>query len=284
MKAAEFDYVKAKTLEQVFELLDSYGDEARILAGGQTLIPTLNMRLSDPALIIDINSVEALKGVRIHNGKLSIGALTTHTEIEESELVQANCPLLIDAVSHIAHRAIRNSGTWGGSLAYADPAAEWPTCIVALGGTIVTQGPNGIRRISADDFFIDLYTTALQPNEIIVSAELPLKQEDDWHSFIELARRHGDYAIVGVATTAKRSVKTLNNLRIVLLGIGTKPIRAKKTEAFLEGQSIDDQLLSRASEILKEEIEPIGDLTSSAGTKRHLAGVLTERALRTANS
>jgi carbon-monoxide dehydrogenase medium subunit len=284
MKAAEFEYVKPASLDQVFSILEEYGDEARLLAGGQTLIPTLNMRLSDPSLIVDITGIEGLRGVELQGDVLKIGALTTHTEIEESELISKHCPLLKEAVSHIAHRAIRNSGTWGGSIAYADPAAEWPTCLLALGGTVVVQGPNGVRRIAADDFFLDLYTTALEPNEVIIASDIPLKQVNPWYGFSELARRHGDYAIVGIASTASRTQVGLKDARIVLLGIGATPIRARKAEALLDGQPLNDELIRRVVDCLKAEIDPIPDLTNSAETKKHLSGVLLERILRSAKA
>ena len=175
MKAAAFDYIKPTSLDQVLSLLQQHGDDARLLAGGQTLMATLNMRLSEPALVIDITGLAALRGISVQGSALRIGALVTHSEIEASPLVAQHAPMLTEAVPHIAHRAIRNSGTWGGSLAYADPAAEWPTCLLALGGTVIARGPKGERRIAADDFFQGLYSTALQPDEVLVAAEVPLK-------------------------------------------------------------------------------------------------------------
>ena len=172
MKAASFDYVKPKTIGQVIGLLQEHGDDARLLAGGQTLMATLNMRLSEPQWVIDITGIESLRGIRVQGDALRIGALVTHTEIEFSDLVAQHAPLLKAAAPHIAHRAIRNSGTWGGSIAYADPAAEWPTCLLALGGTVIAQGPQGERRIAADDFFTGLYSTALQPDELLIACEL----------------------------------------------------------------------------------------------------------------
>jgi carbon-monoxide dehydrogenase medium subunit len=282
MKAAAFDYVKPRSLDQVLSLLQEHGDDARLLAGGQTLMATLNMRLSEPRLVIDLNGIGALRGISVQGPMLRIGALATHTEIEQSPLVARHAPLLQAAAPHIAHRAIRNSGTWGGSIAYADPAAEWPTCLLALGGHVVVQGPRGERRIAADDFFLGLYTTALEPDEVLVASEIPLAGPDHWFAFQELARRHGDYAIVGLAATARRDGNRLQQLRIVLLGVDATPLRARQTEALLEGRVPDAALLAQAVQTLRGEIEPLPDLTNTPDTKRHLAGVLLQRLLGSA--
>lgn len=282
MKAAAFDYVKPQTLEQVLSLLQTHGDDARLLAGGQTLMATLNMRLSEPQLVIDITGIAALRGIAVQGGVLRIGALATHTEIEESPLVRQHAPLLHAAAPHIAHRAIRNSGTWGGSIAYADPAAEWPACLLAVGGTVIAQGPAGQRRIDADAFFTGLYSTALQPDEVLVACELPVAGADHWFGFQELARRHGDYAIVGLAATARRRGPALHGVRIALMGVDAVPLRARQTEALLEGRTPDAATLAQAVASLRSEIDPLADLTNSPETKRHLAGVLLQRVLATA--
>lgn len=279
MKAASFDYVKPKTISQVIGLLQEHGDDARLLAGGQTLIATLNMRLSEPQWVIDITGIEFLRGIRVQGDALRIGALVTHTEIEFSALVAQHAPLLKSAAPHIAHRAIRNSGTWGGSIAYADPAAEWPTCLLALGGTVIAQGPQGERRIAADDFFTGLYSTALQPDELLIACELPLARSDHWFGFSELARRHGDYAIVGMAATARRDGAALRGLRIALLGLDATPLRARQTEALLEGRALDADLVADAVACLRREVDPLPDLTNTPDTKRHLIGVLLQRML-----
>lgn len=283
MKAAAFDYVKPASLSQVFDLLHTHGDDARLLAGGQTLMATLNMRLSEPQLLIDITGIQALRGISVQGQVLRIGALVTHTDIEFSPLVAQHAPLLQTAAPHIAHRAIRNSGTWGGSIAYADPAAEWPTCLLALGGTVVAQGPQGERRIAVDDFFTGLYSTALAPDEVLTACEMPLATADHWFGFHELARRHGDYAVVGMAATARRQGRALQGVRIALLGIDATPVRALKAEALLEGRSLDAALVAQAVACLRAEIEPLPDLTHTPETKRHLAGVLLQRMLPAAS-
>lgn len=279
MKAAAFDYVKPASLAQVFELLHAHGDDARLLAGGQTLMATLNMRLSEPQLVVDITGIQALRGISVQGAVLRIGALVTHTDIEFSPLVAQHAPLLKTAAPHIAHRAIRNSGTWGGSIAYADPAAEWPTCLLALGGTVVAQSSRGERRIAVDDFFTGLYSTALAPDEVLTACEIPLAAADHWFGFNELARRHGDYAIVGMAVTARRQGPALQNVRIALLGIDATPVRARQAEALLEGRPLDAALVPQAVACLRAEIEPLPDLTNTPETKRHLAGVLLQRML-----
>lgn len=279
MKAAAFDYIKPTSIEQVLSLLQEHGDDARLLAGGQTLMATLNMRLSEPQLVIDITGLAPLRGISVKDSVLRIGALATHTEIENSALVALHAPLLKAAAPHIAHRAIRNSGTWGGSIAYADPAAEWPTCLLALGGTVIARGPNGERRIKADDFFTGLYSTALRPDELLTACDIPLAGANHWFGFSELARRHGDYAIVGMAATARRENAALHDLRIALLGVDAKPVRALRTEALLQGKRLDQATVALAVATLREEIDPLPDLTNTPETKRHLAGVLLQRML-----
>ena len=285
MKAPAFDYIKPRTLTQVFALLAEYGDEARLLAGGQTLLATLNMRLSEPAIVVDITGIDALRGIGLtaNGSMLRIGALVTHSEIEASALVALHAPLLTLAVPHVAHRAIRNLGTWGGSIAYADPAAEWPTCAVALDAVVVLLGAAGERRIAATDFFLDLYTTALEPGEIVIACELPIHGPLSRCAFDELARRHGDYAIVGLAVVARMVEGMLQDTRLTFLGIGTTPVRARQTERFLDGQMPDATVLQAAADLLVQELTgaltPLGDLTNSAATKRHLATVLLRRAV-----
>ena len=281
MKAPAFDYAKPASLAAVFDLMAAHGDDARLLAGGQTLMATLNMRLSEPALLIDINAVADLKGIAVHAGVLRIGALATHTEIETSALVSEHGPLLAMAAPHIAHRAIRNLGTFGGSIAYADPSAEWPACLMALDGVVVVRNASAERRIAAQDFFLDLYTTALKPDELIVACELPVKQAADAFAFDELARRHGDYAIVGLAVAAERVSGGLTKLRLAYLGMGTTPLRARHTESRFTHQVLTAARMDEAVSSLLAELNPLADLTNSSATKRHLAGVLARRLLGT---
>jgi carbon-monoxide dehydrogenase medium subunit len=248
VKAPSFAYAKPATLADALQLLGQPG--AKVLAGGQSLIPSLNMRLSAPELLVDITGLPGLSEIKVSNGSLSIGALVTHARIEKSPEVKAHVPLLHQAAPHVAHAAIRNRGTLGGSLALADPAAEYPACAVALEAVIVIAGKKGERRVKAAEFFKGLFETDLKPNELLVAAEFPVAKASDQSVFLELTRRHGDYAIVGLAA---------HNGRFVFFGIGPTPV------------------LVKAKDELKK-LEPIADLYHSSATKRHLAGVLLERA------
>jgi carbon-monoxide dehydrogenase medium subunit len=280
MKAPSFDYVRAATLPQVFELLRTHGDGARVLAGGQTLIATLNMRLSEPSVLIDIGRLDALRGIALNGATLRIGALTTHAQVEASPLVAQHAPLLAQAAPHIAHRAIRNRGTFGGSLAYADPAAEWPACVLALDATLVLAGAGGERRVAAADFFTGLFTTALASDELLVACELPVQATGERQVFDELARRHGDYAIAGLAARAVLRDGRLHDVRLAFLGVDDRPRRAQRAEQALQGRAVDDATLALLAPALQADLQPFGDLTSGPATKRHLAGVLARRALR----
>jgi carbon-monoxide dehydrogenase medium subunit len=279
MKAAAFDYVKAKNLVEAIALLSEHGEDARLIAGGQTLLATLNLRLSEPSILIDITAVSELKGISVQGNMLRIGALVTHTEIEGSDLIAQHAPLLTEAAPHIAHRAIRNLGTWGGSLAYGDPAAEWPACSLALDAIMVIQGPGGIRKVSAKDFFIDLYTTTLQADEILVASEIPLASSNQSHSFQELARRHGDYAAAGLAAVIRKEKGKALTCRLAFFSVAAIPTMASKAQALIEGKSIDAALIQQAVNLAREEIETLADITNSEETKTHLLGVLLERAL-----
>jgi aerobic carbon-monoxide dehydrogenase medium subunit len=280
MKAAPFEYVRPRNMAKVFALLEEYGDEARIIAGGQTLLATLNMRLSEPQLLIDIGALGELRGIGVSGDTLRIGALTTHAQIEDSDLVRHHAPLLSQVAPHVAHRAIRNLGTFGGSIAFADPAAEWPTCLVALRGSVVVSGTSGERRIPADDFFQDLYTTALQPGEVILACEVPVATPASHYQFDELVRRHGDYAIVGAAVTGNIEASgLLTQARVVFLGTGNVPERARAVEALLETTTLSFNTAERFADAL--DIDPAADLYHSAETKLHLARVVLKRLLLT---
>jgi carbon-monoxide dehydrogenase medium subunit len=284
VKSAAFDYVKPAAMAELFELLQTHGDDARILAGGQTLLATLNMRLSEPQLVIDITGLNELRGIRQEGDRLYIGALTTHTEIENSALISQHAPMLAMAAPHIAHRAIRNSGTWGGSIAYGDPAAEWPCCLCAMDGQVHLQSPSGRRKISATDFFVDLYTTALEPDEVVVGADVPMAGQADWFAIDELARRHGDYAVAGLAVAASFTGTVAQRVNLAFLGIGAIPWRARRTEALLAGKTLDSATVEIAVASLKAELDPLPDLTHSPETKRHLATVLARRLLSAAHA
>jgi carbon-monoxide dehydrogenase medium subunit len=280
MKSPAFDYVRATSAEHVFQLLAQHGDDARVLAGGQTLLATLNMRLSQPALLVDIAALEGLRGIAVQGSTLRIGALTRHVDIEESALVARHAPLLAQAAPHIAHRAIRNLGTLGGALAYADPAAEWPACVLALDGTLVLQSVQGERRVSAAEFFRGLYSTAMQPDELLVACELPICAAGERQHFDELARRHGDYAVAGIAARARWDGQRLSHLCLAFLSLGDRPLRAQHAESLLQAGPLDDARIAASDAALRAELDPFADLTHSAAAKKQLAATLMQRAVK----
>ncbi|MGA8822835.1 MAG: xanthine dehydrogenase family protein subunit M [Pseudolabrys sp.] len=268
MKPAPFAYKKARSLDEAVALLVE--KDARLLAGGQSLIATLNMRLSVPSLLIDINGLSALDGITVKGGAVEIGALTRHAQAERSDVIAKQAPLIARAIPHIGHPAIRNRGTLGGSIAFADPAAELPACLLALDGEIDATGPKGKRTIKAQDFFKGLFETALGPQEVLTAIRVPVAGNAARVGFAELARRHGDYAIVGLAASARANGKDLSDVRLAYFGVGSTPVRAKKAELALAGGNID-----AAVEAL--DLQPHDDVQATAQVKTHLAGVLLRR-------
>jgi len=279
MKAPAFAYAKPRTLKEASVLLAQHGENARVLAGGQSLLATLNMRLAAPEILIDIGAIPGLEGITLEGKTLVIGARATHRAIEQSELVAKHAPLLAQAAPHIAHVAIRNAGTLGGSVAMADPAAEWPACCVALEAQIVVASSTGERRIAAAAFFKDLYTTALGAGELVTAVEFPCAAAGERQAFLELVRRRGDYAIVGLAARALQKGKTLSGLRLVYLGVGVTPVLAAGAMAALEGKAPTADVLRAAQGALDGDLAPEADLYTSAEAKRHLARVLVARAV-----
>jgi len=282
MKAAAFNYEKVNTIQEALRLLDLHNGNAKLIAGGQSLLPSLNMRLSNPEILVDLQGVSELKGISEANGVIRIGAMTTHTEIQNSELIQNKLPLLSKAVPHIAHRAIRNLGTWGGSCVYGDPAAEWPACAVALDGVMVLTGPKGTRKVAAKDFFLDLYTTALEENEILVATEFTLKASEK-NYFEELSRRHGDYAVTGLVSHIELKESLIIDCRFVFFSVASTPLIAMGMKDLILNKNLSDlanpALIEQAQNIVRAEIKTLPDLTNSAQMKTHLVGVLISRAL-----
>ncbi|MBB4004806.1 FAD binding domain-containing protein [Aurantimonas endophytica] len=274
MKAASLGYARATSLDEVFALWREAGGDARLIAGGQSLVASLNLRLADVPALIDINHVEALSGVTDCGDVVRIGALTRHRDLLVSPLLAEHAPLLPQAARQIAHPAIRTRGSVGGSLAYADPAAELPACMVALDATLVLLGDDGAeRRVGAEDFFLGLFETALRPFEMIVAVEVPKRPSGGRQRLIELSRRSGDYALVGVAACAADAA--LARTRIVFFGVGEKAVLAAGAcRAASEGA--DEAALHGA---LMEDIDPMSDMNGTAEFKRHLAGVLLRRVL-----
>jgi aerobic carbon-monoxide dehydrogenase medium subunit len=270
VKPAPFAYTRAKTLKEAVTLLAKHKDDARLLAGGQSLIATLNMRLSVPDLLIDINGIKNLDGIAKKGKYVAIGALARHTQVEHSDVIAKHAPLIALAMPHIGHPAIRNRGTFGGSIAFADPAAELPACLLALDGEIDIAGPRGKRKVKANAFFKGLFETALRPQEMIIAVRVPAADRATRVGFAELARRHGDYAIVGLAAYACSDGKGLSDVRLAYFGVGDTPVRAKKAEAALAAGDVD-------AAVKALDLDPQDDVQATAKTKRHLAGVLLRR-------
>lgn len=281
MKPPSFDYYDPTTVEETVSLLVEHQGEAKILAGGQSLMPLLNMRLARPGVVIDVNRVADLDYIREDHGGLVIGAMTRQRALERSELVQRLQPLLHAATLYIAHPQIRNRGTFGGSLAHADPAAEYPAVAVALDAELRAVGPNGIRTIKAGDFFTTYLTTALEPTELLTEVRLPAQPERSGWSFLEISRRHGDFALAGVAVTLTLDAAgKCSAARIVLFGVAPTPVRARDAEQLLIGESPGEQLFEQAGQQASAAIdEPLSDVHAPAQYRRHVAQVLTRRAL-----
>jgi carbon-monoxide dehydrogenase medium subunit len=272
VKPAPFAYAKARSLDEAMVLLGEYGEGARLLAGGQSLIATLNMRLSAPRILIDINGISGLDGIARKNGSLEIGALVRQAAAERSGDIARHAPLIAAALPHIGHVATRNRGTIGGSIAFADPAAELPACLLALGGEIEIAGANGKRAVKADDFFKGLYETALGAGDIVTAITVPAAAAESRYGFAELARRLGDYAIVGLAASARAAGLQLTDVRLAFFGVGLTPVRAKKAEAALAGGDIEAAVKS-----LDAALDPPDDIQEKGSVKKHLAGVLLRR-------
>jgi carbon-monoxide dehydrogenase medium subunit len=270
VKPAAFAYAKAHSLEDAAAQLAAHQGEAKLLAGGQSLIATLNMRLSSPSLLVDINGVAGLDGISVKSGTVEIGAMTRHVTLERSADIAKYAPLIAAAMPHIAHPAIRNRGTIGGSLAYADPAAELPACLVALDGEIDITGPKGKRTVKATDFFKSLFETALGAHDVLSAVRFQAATADRRVGFAELARRHGDYALVGLAAVAKANGKGLSDVRLCYFGVAATPVRARKAETALAGGSIDEAVKAL-------DLDPPDDIQATGAVKKHLAGVLLRR-------
>lgn len=284
MKPAPFSWCHPLTLEEALSLLGRYGEEAKVLAGGQTLTPLLNMRLASPSVLIDINDLAELAGWRVEAGGLVIGAMTRESALEDDARVARLQPAVALALPHIAHRAIRNRGTVGGSLVHADPAAEWPALATLLEARFVVRSKaRGTRELLPDAFFITHLTTALAADELLCEVRLPPSPPGAGYAVIEFARRHGDFALAGAMVRLERDARgRLRNPRLVLFGVGRRPLRALAAEARLADARPEDGLFAGAAAIAAGECDPYDDLHASAVYRRHLAEVLTGRALEEA--
>ena len=284
MKPAPFKYYDPETTAEAVALLRQYGDDVKIMAGGQSLGPILNMRLAVPTVIIDINRIAALAYVEQADHIVKLGAMTRQSFLEDSATFQQQQPLIAATIPYIGHRAIRNRGTVGGSLVHADPAAEWPMLAVMLSAEIGMQGGSaGSRTVAAEEFFVDFLMTAVAEDELVTEIILPTWPTRAGWSFIEFSRRHGDFAIAGVGVLLQLDENDrCQDVRIGLLGVHPTPCRARRSEAVLRGRHVSEASLREAAQHAVVEIEPGEDIHASAAYRRHLTIILVERALKQA--
>jgi len=283
MKPAPFEYHAPETLEEVLHLLAEHGDESKIIAGGQSLVPMLSMRLARPAQLIDVNGVTALAGIELADGAVRIGATTRERDVERSPLVAPNAPALAEALPLIGHLAIRNRGTVGGSIAHADASGELPAVAMATDATMVVRGPSGERVVTADDFFLGHYTTAIDDDECLLRVDVPTAAASEGWSVQEVARRHGDFALVGVvAMVALGADATIEQARVCLFGVGERPLRVADVESALVGALPTLETFASAAADATRDLTPGSDIHGSGDYRRHLAEVTVRRTLATA--
>jgi aerobic carbon-monoxide dehydrogenase medium subunit len=271
MKPYDFSYIRATSLDHLYDLFDEYDEGLKILAGGQSLITTLNMRLSAPEILVDINELNDISSTSVKDNIISVGALARHADIQESSVIKQHVPLLKLAIEHVAHAAIRNRGTHGGSIAFADPAAEIPACVLALNATLVLASREGERRVAASDFFKDLYDTELRENEILIAIEYPKAKQTTVSAFREFTRRKGDFASVGLALGGELDGKVFQSLSLAFFGVANTPVLAKQAAELIVGEAVTPSLIEKAQGLLADDINVIGDLYSSEEMKLHLS-------------
>ena len=285
MKPAAFLYAAPKTVEETLALLAEYGGDGKLLAGGQSLMPLLNMRLARPSVLIDLNRVSALDYITSTDGEVRIGAMTRQRTAERSAVLAARLPLMTEALRWVGHAQIRNRGTIGGSLAHADPSAELPAVAAALGAIFVVAGRQGTRQLGAEKFFVSYLTTAIEPTELLIEVRFPDVAEDAGCAFLEVARRHGYFALVGAgAVVHPAGGGRFRDVRLAFIGVGPAPVRVTEAEAALEGRKFDETLLADVARLVTDRLEPESDIQASAAYRKHVAGVLARRALTTAAS
>jgi carbon-monoxide dehydrogenase medium subunit len=282
MIPASFEYHAPKNLEEAFRLLERHGDEAKLLAGGHSLLPMMKLRLAAPRFVIDLGRVKGLNYIREEQGAIAVGALTTHAEVEHSSLLRAKCPLLCETAAAIGDVQVRNRGTIGGSLAHADPAADYPAAILALDATLALQSSSGSRTVGAAEFFVDMLTTQLRPGEILTEVRVPVIGKGSGAAYCKLPQPASGYAVVGVAARVTVANGKLAQVTIGVTGVGTKAYRAEKVESALRGKAANDKLLADAARHAADGIEPLADLHASADYRREMAAVFTRRALERA--
>jgi CO/xanthine dehydrogenase FAD-binding subunit len=283
MKPALFEYEDPETVEEAVSLLATYGDECKVLAGGQSLVPLMNFRLARPARLIDLNRIGSLSHIKVSGSRLLIGAMTRHSQLEHSREAAASCPLLTQAVAWVGHAQIRNRGTVGGSAAHADPAAELPAAFAALDATFNARSRRGDRSIGWRDFFRSEFTTALEADELLVSIDVPIPAPGTGMAFVEFARRHGDFALGGAAVALHvDQTGRCSRAAIALLAAGSAPVRATGAEEKLQGAAIDEAAIGAAAAAAVNGLHPTSDIHGSAEYRIGLLQVMTERALRQA--
>jgi aerobic carbon-monoxide dehydrogenase medium subunit len=284
MYPATFEYHRPASVEEAVGLLGKHRDDAKVLAGGHSLIPLMKLRLAQPKHVVDIGRIGALSGIREEGGAIVIGALTTHYTIESSAALKSKCPVLAEAGAMIGDPQVRNLGTMGGSLAHADPAADWPAVVLALGAELRAVGPKGARTIKADDFFKDLLTTALGPDEILTEIRVPVLARGTGAAYVKHPHPASRFAVVGVAAVLTMSGATCQKASVAVTGVGPKATRAKGVEAALGGKALDAQSIAAAAEKAADGIAISADLQGSEEYKAHLTRVYTRRALEAAAS
>jgi len=282
MKPARFDYHAPASVDEAIALLARYGGEAKLLAGGQSLVPLLNFRLSRPAALVDLNRAAGLAYIHEAAGHVRIGAMTRQRAIEFSPVIRRHLPLLAEATTLVGHLPIRSRGTIGGSLAHADPSAEYPTALTALGGQVVVRGPRGERTLAAGELFQGYLTTTLAADEMLVEVRLPAMPDGAGFAFEEFSRRHGDFAIVGIAAIVVGDRGRCASARLVTAGAGPVPVRLRAAEEILEREGLSDAAIEAAARRAAELVEPPSDIHASTDYRRNLTRVLTGRALRRA--
>lgn len=280
MKAPAFDYVKPKNLDEAFGLLKQYGSGAQILAGGQSLMAILNLGLAMPEVLIDITGIEGLKGISVTEHHVRVGALVTHAKLQTSPEIARHVPLLAQCIPHVAHMAIRNAGTMGGSMALSDPAAEYPAVALALNAVITLQSAKGSRDVMASAYFLGLYTTARTEDELVVAVSFPKVKTNQVMVFDELTRRRGDYALCGLAAAFDTQGSQISAARLAYLSMGETPVLAAHAAAALVGKALTEETIAAAQAALAHDLSPLGDLHGSALGKLHWAKVLLARSVR----
>ncbi len=284
MKPPAFDYIAASTVDEALAALVMAEGGGKLIAGGQSLMPMLNFRLADPVILVDISKIQDLSGLSETPEGLSIGALTRHVELETAPLMARHFPVVVEAVKHVAHVAIRNRGTIGGSLSHADPAAELPMMAMLLDAVLTIVGPDGSREVAAEDFFIGALTTDLEDEEIVTRVVLPHLPEGSGWGFAEVSRRSGDFALAAAAATLSIKDGVVAEARLAVTGVDDVPLRIKEAEDALRGGALDSAAIAGACEMVRAAVNPNSDVQASADYRRHLIGVLAARVLRSAEA